>query len=80
MKPASGPRSLRLFVDALDGATARVLWAEEVLSVPVALLPAGIREGDWVQLDVGIVEPPPSDADEQRRVLAKDDPGGDLKL
>jgi hypothetical protein len=73
-------RSTRLFVDEIDGASARLLRDEEVVSLPVALLPAGVREGDWVQLDVGIVEPPPSDAEERRRQLAKDDPGGDFKL
>ena len=80
MKQPQVPRSTRLFVDAVDGAMARLLRGEEVLDVPVALLPAGVREGDWVQMDVGIVAPPPSDAEARRRELAKDDPGGDIEL
>ena len=80
MKRPVVSRSTRLFVDEIDGATARLLRDDEVLNLPITLLPAGVREGDWVQLDVGIVEPPPSEAEERRRQLAKDDPGGDLEL
>jgi hypothetical protein len=80
--PATPDRLLtvRLFVDQLEGGTARVLHGEHVVSLDASLLPAGTREGDWVQLTVGIIPPPPSDADERRRRLAKDDPGGPLKL
>lgn len=73
-------RTTRLFVDELDGGFARVLVDEQVLTLPVGVLPAGVREGDWVQMDVGIIDPPPGDTDERRRRLAKDDPGGPLKL
>lgn len=83
---AAGPRAgathvVRLFVDQVEGDVARVLAdAEQVLTVPLALLPPGVREGDWVELTVGIIDPPPSDAAELRQRLAKDDPGGPLKL
>lgn len=73
-------RAIRLFVDAIDEGSARVLVDDQILTVPVALLPPAVREGDWVEMTVGVIEPPPSDADERRRRLAKDDPGGPLKL
>jgi hypothetical protein len=77
---SDGTRTTRLFIDEIADGVARVLMAEEVLAVPVGLLPAGVREGDWVQMDVGIIDPPSSDAEARRRRLAKDDPGGPLKL
>lgn len=70
----------RLFVDQIEGGVARVLQGERVLSMDASLLPAGTREGNWVQLTVGIIDPPASDAEERRRRLAADDPGGPLKL
>ncbi len=78
MKP--GRRSTRLFVDAIDDGIARVLLGERVLSIAVDLLPAAVREGEWVELSVGVVPPPDSDTDETRERLAKDDPGGTIKL
>lgn len=70
----------RLFVDEVEGARVRVLLGERALEVPLELLPPGVREGDWVQMEVGIIPAPPSDTEERRRHLAKDDPGGPLKL
>ena len=75
-----GVRQLRLFVDRIDEGVARVLVGDAELALPLSVLPEGVREGDWVQMDVGIIDPPPSDTEERRRRLAKDDPGGPLKL
>ena len=78
--PSGALLTARLFVDQIEGGVARVLRGEQVVSLDASLLPAGTREGDWVQLTVGIIPAPASDADERRRRLAKDDPGGPLKL
>ena len=73
-------RATRLFVDAIDDDTARVLLGERVFTIPAQLLPHGAREGDWVEIAVGVVPAPASEADEIRERLAKDDPGGPIKL
>lgn len=73
-------RATRLFVDAVDDDTARVLLGERVFTIPAELLPAGASEGDWVELSVGVIPSPPSEAEEIRERLAKDDPGGPIKL
>lgn len=73
-------RHTKLFVDAIEDGIARVLLGERDFSMPVDLLPAGAREGDWVELSVGVVPPPPSDTEQVRQRLAKDDPGGTIKL
>lgn len=76
------PRMTRVFVDAIEDDDARVLVGEEPFSIPVAWLPEGIREGEFVELSAVVVPAPPSadDTEERRRRLAKDDPGGDIEL
>ncbi len=59
---------------------ARVLLDEQALLFPLALLPVGVREGDWVELSARVVPPPPSAAESIRERLVRDDPGGPLKL
>ena len=73
-------RITRLFVDQIEDGVARVLLGERVVSLPVDLLPGGAREGDWVQLSVGVIPPPAIDTEDIRERLAKDDPGGIIKL
>lgn len=70
----------RLFVDEVERDRARVLLGERVLELPLELLPPGVREGDWLQMEVGVIPAPPTDTEERRRRLAKDDPEGPLKL
>ena len=76
----SAPRITRLFVDEIDDDVARVLLGERAFSVPVALLPVGAREGDWVEISARVFPTPPDDTDERRKSLTKDDPGGTIKL
>ncbi len=74
------PRLTQLFVDEIDDGVARLLIGETVVSIPTHLLPEGAREGDWIELSVGVIPPPPQDTEERRKRLAADDPGGPIKL
>jgi hypothetical protein len=75
--PAKAPP---LYVDAVEAGRARLVLGEETFTVPTRLLPKGAREGSWIRLSGKVVPPPPSDAAAIRRKLARDDPGGPLKL
>jgi len=70
----------RAFVDAIDEGVARLLVCEQAFTLPARLLPAGVREGDWVEISVGRAPAPPDDTERRRSRLAGDDPGGDVKL
>jgi hypothetical protein len=74
------PRSSLLYVDAIEAGRARLLLEEEGFTVPARILPEGAREGAWVRLSAGVAPPPPSRAAAIRKKLAKDDPGGPIKL
>ncbi len=71
-----------LFVDAIEGGTARLLLGVEAFNLPARLLPAGAKEGSWVRLSFQIAPAPPDEdaADALRRKLGGDDDGGDIKL
>lgn len=71
-----------LFVDAIEGGTARLLLGVEAFNVPARLLPAGAKEGSWVRLSFQIAPAPPDEAaaDALRQKLGRDDDGGDIKL
>jgi hypothetical protein len=78
-----------VFVDAIEDGVARILDAHEEgsWSLPVAWLPANVREGEWLSLTARRTSPPhpPGDPDgktpEARRAnLSADDPGGPIKL
>lgn len=69
-----------LFVDAIEGDKARLLWGVEAFDVPVALLPAGTREGAWLHLTLSIAPAPPDEGGALRAKLSRGDDGGDLKL
>ena len=70
----------KLYVDAIESGTARLLAGTEAFSVPVGLLPPGTREGTWLSATFVIVPAPPDAAAELRRRLGRDDDGGDIKL
>lgn len=74
------PKEALLFVDAIEAGRARLLLDEETFTVPARLLPKGAREGSWIRLSGTVVPAPPSDADAIRKKLARDDPGGPIKL
>jgi len=78
--PPAAPAVTRLFVDAIEDDRARLIDGEQALSLPLTLLPAGVREGDWIELAIAIVAPPPDDTESRRKRLAGDDPGGDIDL
>ena len=75
-------RVTRAFVDAVDDHTARLLFDQQIGTVPVEVLPADAHEGSWIELRVASI-PPPGDVDSidrARRRLSENDDGGDLKL
>jgi hypothetical protein len=76
----STDRITQLFVDEIDDDVARVLQDQHAFSIPVALLPEGSREGDWIELSARVIPAPATDTEERRKRLAKDDPGGTVKL
>jgi hypothetical protein len=73
-----------VFVDAIEDRVARVLDAqgqgEASWSLPVAWLPANLREGDWLWLTARRSSPPPAPDGKIRAKLSADDPGGPIKL
>jgi hypothetical protein len=73
----------RVFVDAIEAGVARLLVGEQAFTLPAQLLPAGVREGDWVEITIGRVPAPPDageDSEAWRRRLSRGDRGGDVKL
>ncbi len=77
----SRPAPPLLFVDAVEGETARlVLAGGAAFSIPARLLPAGAKEGSWLQASFALAPAPPDAAAEIRRRLGRDDDGGDIKL
>jgi hypothetical protein len=69
-----------LLVDAIEDGHARLVLDDAAFTVPARLLPKDAREGTWIRLTIGVVPAPPSRAASIRRKLAKDDPGGPIKL
>jgi len=69
-----------LFVDAIEDDRARLVLDEEAFTVPARVLPKGAREGSWIRLSGDVVPAPQSDAADLRKKLARDDPGGPIKL
>lgn len=74
------PTAVDLYVDAIEDGHARLVLDEESFTVPARLLPEGAREGTWIRLSGRVVNAPPSDAAAIRKKLARDDPGGPIKL
>lgn len=81
-KPTSteAEQPVLLFVDAIEGETARLLLGTAALTVPSRVLPAGAKEGSWLRASFALAPPPPDAAAEIRRRLGRDDDGGDIKL
>jgi hypothetical protein len=69
-----------LFVDAIEDHHARLVLDDEVFTIPARLLPRGAREGSWIELSIGVVPAPASDAAAIRKKLARGDRGGPIKL
>jgi hypothetical protein len=77
---APAPRCSLVYVDAIEAGHARLVLDDDAFTVPARLLPDGAREGSWLELEARIVPAPASRADAIRKKLAKDDPGGPIKL
>lgn len=77
---AEPPAPGLLFVDAIEGDQARLMWGVEAFTVPLALLPAGTREGAWLHLTLSAAPAPPDEGGALRQKLSRDDDGGDIKL
>ncbi len=69
-----------VFVDALEDTTARLLLEEQAFSLPRQLLPADVREGQWLMIRVDHTEAPPNQTHALREELGRGDRGGDIKL
>lgn len=69
-----------LFVDAIEGDKARLMWGVEAFDVPARLLPVGTREGAWLRLSLSPAAAPPDEGGALREKLSRDDDGGDIKL
>jgi hypothetical protein len=76
----TGTNAPLLYVDAIENDRARLVLDEDAFTVPARLLPDGAREGSWIRLSGRVVPAPPSDAAKIREKLARDDPGGPIKL
>jgi hypothetical protein len=82
MSTPAAPRRSTVFVDAIEGRTARLVWGERTVEVPLSSLPDGTKEGEWIEITI-VPAPRPREADateRARRQLAADDDGGDIKL
>jgi hypothetical protein len=77
--PGAAPPDL-LFVDAIEGERARVLWGQEAFDMPARLLPAGTREGGWLRISLSPAPAPPDEGAALREKLIRGDDGGDIKL
>ena len=77
---AAPPAPDLLFVDAIEGDKARLMWGVEAFDVPARLLPAGTREGAWLRLALSPAAAPPDEGGALRQKLSRDDDGGDIKL
>jgi hypothetical protein len=69
-----------LFVDDIEDDSASLLLGQHSFTVPRALLPDDVHEGDWLLFKVARTSPPPADTADRRGRLGRDDPGGDIKL
>lgn len=77
---AAGTPAL-LFVDAIEGDTARlVITGGAAFSIPARLLPTGAKEGSWLRASFALAPAPADDAAATRARLGRGDDGGDIKL
>jgi hypothetical protein len=78
----TSPEAGLLFVDAIEGDSARLLLGTDAFNVPARLLPAGAKEGSWLRASFALAPAPHDDGAGAalRRRLGRDDDGGDIKL
>jgi hypothetical protein len=73
-------RETIVFIDEVEDEVARLLQGEQVFHLPRTLLPADVREGQWLRISVAPAPAPPSGSTALRKRLGDSDPGGDLTL
>jgi hypothetical protein len=73
-------RLATLFVDELEDDGARLLLDEHSFTVPRALLPADVQEGQWLLFSIVKTAAPPDETSARRKRLGEDDPGGKVEL
>lgn len=78
--PAEAAGDTLLFVDAVEGDRARLLWGVEAFDVPVGLLPVEAREGAWLRATFIPAPAPPDEGAALRKKLGAADDGGDIDL
>lgn len=85
----TGTVTHRLFIDSVADGVARLSAPTPAsgadpapgLSFPAALLPAGVGEGAWIEVQIHATSPPAGqDNAATRQRLGQADDGGDLKL
>jgi len=69
-----------VFVDEVEDLVARLVHGDRVFHLPRGLLPADVREGQWLRISVALTPAPPSDSAAVRKRLGEGDPGGDIHL
>jgi hypothetical protein len=69
-------------VDSVEGDVVRLLIGQDAARVPAAILPDGVAEGAWIELQVKAIDAPArtESAEATRRKLSSDDDEGPLKL
>ncbi len=68
------------FIDELEEQVARLVAGERIFHLPLALLPADVREGQWLRINVTRVAAPPDSQTGLRNRLGGNDPGGPIEL
>jgi hypothetical protein len=68
------------FVDEVEEQMVRLLAGDKTFHLPLSLLPADAREGQWLRITVGLAAAPPDGQAGLRERLGRGDPGGPIKL
>jgi hypothetical protein len=69
-----------LFIDEIEDGEAFVLLGEKRFGLPLALLPAGAKEGSWLRLSLDSSQKLGEEIEARRARLLRKDPGGNIKL
>lgn len=67
------------FIDKIENGKASIMQGEKMVSVPVDMLPKGVKEGDTIDPQTGEVVNGDNEGDELRKGMVNDE-GGELKL
>jgi hypothetical protein len=83
----SAPARTLAYVDAIEEGVTRLVLRDALgewrsFNLPRAVLPADVRENQWIELTVARTEAPPEaeTAGKLRERLGRSDPGGDFSL